>query len=126
VYRAAEIRDRQIVLSNDDRGILTRAMSFSVPPSAWLGQWTTQAEGALAQACAAVAGAQAAAESEVRVRGARVAALERFLATSLSPRLTSPTTRSSGRGDATVSAGALTAGPSRPGMRWSGQAWTGA
>ena len=45
-----------------------------------LGQWTTQAEGALAQACAAVAGAQAAAESEVRSRGARVAALERFLA----------------------------------------------
>jgi len=36
--RAAEIRDRQIVLSNDDRGVLTRAMSFSAPAPAWLGR----------------------------------------------------------------------------------------
>jgi S-DNA-T family DNA segregation ATPase FtsK/SpoIIIE len=34
--RAAEIRDRQLLLSNDDRGILTRAMSFGLPGADWL------------------------------------------------------------------------------------------
>ena len=33
---AAEIRDRQLLLSNDDRGILTRAMSFGLPGTDWL------------------------------------------------------------------------------------------
>lgn len=32
---AADIRDRQIVLVNDDLGIKTRAMSFSTPSSEW-------------------------------------------------------------------------------------------
>jgi DNA segregation ATPase FtsK/SpoIIIE, S-DNA-T family len=36
--RAAEIRDRQLLLSNDDRGVLTRAMSFGCPGSSWLVQ----------------------------------------------------------------------------------------
>jgi hypothetical protein len=60
-----EVRTRDEALAGVDRA---------------LAQWTTQAERALAQALAAVTGAQAAAESEVRVRAARVAALERFLA----------------------------------------------
>jgi S-DNA-T family DNA segregation ATPase FtsK/SpoIIIE len=34
--RAAEIRDRQLVLSNDDRGVLTRLMSYTPPAVAWL------------------------------------------------------------------------------------------
>jgi len=34
--RAAEIRDRQLVLGNDDRGVLTRLMSFAPPAPAWL------------------------------------------------------------------------------------------
>lgn len=34
--RAAEIRDRQLLLANDDRGVLTRAMSFSLPGPGWL------------------------------------------------------------------------------------------
>jgi DNA segregation ATPase FtsK/SpoIIIE, S-DNA-T family len=34
--RAAEVRDRQLLLSNDDRGILTRAMSFGCPGTGWL------------------------------------------------------------------------------------------
>lgn len=34
--RAAEIRDRQLLLANDDRGILTRLMSFAPPHPAWL------------------------------------------------------------------------------------------
>ena len=34
--RAAEIRDRQLVLANDDLGILTRAMSFGLPGAGWL------------------------------------------------------------------------------------------
>jgi DNA segregation ATPase FtsK/SpoIIIE, S-DNA-T family len=34
--RAAEIRDRQLVLSNDDLGILTRAITFGVPGAGWL------------------------------------------------------------------------------------------
>jgi hypothetical protein len=33
--QAGEIRDRQLVLSNDDLGLVTRAISFSVPPRAW-------------------------------------------------------------------------------------------
>ena len=36
--RAAEIRDRQLLLSNDDRGILTRLMSFGLPGTGWLVQ----------------------------------------------------------------------------------------
>ena len=35
---AADIRDRQIVLVNDDLGINTRAMSFSTPSSDWFEQ----------------------------------------------------------------------------------------
>jgi DNA segregation ATPase FtsK/SpoIIIE, S-DNA-T family len=34
--RAAEIRDRQLMLSNDDRGVLTRLMSYAPPVPAWL------------------------------------------------------------------------------------------
>jgi hypothetical protein len=34
--RAAEIRDRQLVLSNEDLGVLTRAMTFALPSAAWL------------------------------------------------------------------------------------------
>lgn len=34
--RAAEIRDRQLLLADDDRGILTRLMSFAPPHPAWL------------------------------------------------------------------------------------------
>ncbi len=34
--RAADIRDRQLMLANDDRGILTRAMSFGLPQAGWL------------------------------------------------------------------------------------------
>jgi len=34
--RAAEIRDRQLVLSNDDLGILTRAIAFGLPSAGWL------------------------------------------------------------------------------------------
>jgi S-DNA-T family DNA segregation ATPase FtsK/SpoIIIE len=34
--RAAEVRDRQLVLGNDDRGVLTRLMSYAPPASAWL------------------------------------------------------------------------------------------
>jgi DNA segregation ATPase FtsK/SpoIIIE, S-DNA-T family len=34
--RAAEIRDRQLVLGNDDRGVLTRLMSYAPPAPAWL------------------------------------------------------------------------------------------
>ena len=34
--RAADIRDRQLMLANDDRGILTRAMSFGLPGAGWL------------------------------------------------------------------------------------------
>jgi S-DNA-T family DNA segregation ATPase FtsK/SpoIIIE len=34
--RAADIRDRQLMLANDDRGILTRAMSFGLPGASWL------------------------------------------------------------------------------------------
>lgn len=34
--RAAEIRDRQLVLGNDDRGVLTRLMAFSPPSQQWL------------------------------------------------------------------------------------------
>jgi S-DNA-T family DNA segregation ATPase FtsK/SpoIIIE len=34
--RAAEIRDRQIIVCNDDRGVLTRAMSFRPPTPFWL------------------------------------------------------------------------------------------
>ncbi len=34
--QAGEIRDRQLVLSNDDVGIATRAMSFSAPSGSWL------------------------------------------------------------------------------------------
>ena len=34
--RAADIRDRQLVLGNDDRGVLTRLMAFSPPSPAWL------------------------------------------------------------------------------------------
>jgi energy-coupling factor transporter ATP-binding protein EcfA2 len=36
--RAAEIRDRQLLLSNDDRGILTRAMTIGLPSTGWLVQ----------------------------------------------------------------------------------------
>jgi energy-coupling factor transporter ATP-binding protein EcfA2 len=36
--RAAEIRERQLLLSNDDRGILTRVMSFGLPGPGWLAQ----------------------------------------------------------------------------------------
>jgi len=63
--RVAEVRTRDEALATVDRA---------------LGQWTTQAERALAQALAAVTGAHAAAESEVRVRAARVAALEQSVA----------------------------------------------
>jgi hypothetical protein len=38
--RAAEIRDRQLLLCNDDRGVLTRAMSFGLPGTSWLVQVT--------------------------------------------------------------------------------------
>jgi len=34
--RAAEIRDRQLVLGNDDRGVLTRLMAFAPPSPGWL------------------------------------------------------------------------------------------
>ncbi len=34
--RAAEIRDRQLVLGNDDRGVLVRLMSYAPPAPAWL------------------------------------------------------------------------------------------
>jgi energy-coupling factor transporter ATP-binding protein EcfA2 len=34
--RAAEIRDRQLVLGNDDRGVLTRLISFAPPAPVWL------------------------------------------------------------------------------------------
>ena len=34
--RAADIRDRQFVLSNDDRGLLTRLISYTPPAAAWL------------------------------------------------------------------------------------------
>ena len=34
--RAAEIRDRQLVLGNDDRGVLTRLMAFAPPGQEWL------------------------------------------------------------------------------------------
>ena len=34
--RAADIRDRQFVLANEDRGIVTRAMSFDLPEPGWL------------------------------------------------------------------------------------------
>ena len=34
--RAAEIRDRQLVLGNDDRALLTRLMSYAPPAPAWL------------------------------------------------------------------------------------------
>jgi hypothetical protein len=34
--RAAEIRDRQILLSNDDVGILARAITFGLPSAGWL------------------------------------------------------------------------------------------
>jgi S-DNA-T family DNA segregation ATPase FtsK/SpoIIIE len=40
--RAAEIRDRQLVLANDDRGVLTRAISFGVPAPAWLAGLLTE------------------------------------------------------------------------------------
>ena len=34
--RAADIRDRQLVLANDDRGLLTRLIAFAPPDPAWL------------------------------------------------------------------------------------------
>jgi energy-coupling factor transporter ATP-binding protein EcfA2 len=34
--RAAEIRDRQLLLSNDDVGILARAITFGMPSAGWL------------------------------------------------------------------------------------------
>lgn len=34
--RAAEVRDRQLVLGNDDLGVLTRLMGFAPPPPGWL------------------------------------------------------------------------------------------
>lgn len=34
--RVAEVRDRQLVLCNDDAGIVTRAMTFAVPDRNWL------------------------------------------------------------------------------------------
>ncbi len=34
--QAADLRDRQIVLVNDDRGVAIRAISFSAPTSTWL------------------------------------------------------------------------------------------
>ena len=34
--RAAEIRDRQLLLSNDDVGILARAITFGLPSAGWL------------------------------------------------------------------------------------------
>jgi S-DNA-T family DNA segregation ATPase FtsK/SpoIIIE len=34
--RAADIRERQLLLANDDRGILSRVMSFGVPERNWL------------------------------------------------------------------------------------------
>ena len=34
--QAADVRDRQVVLVNEDRGFTTRAISFSVPSRAWL------------------------------------------------------------------------------------------
>jgi S-DNA-T family DNA segregation ATPase FtsK/SpoIIIE len=36
--RAAEIRDRQLVLSNEDLGVLTRAMTFALPSPRWLAE----------------------------------------------------------------------------------------
>jgi len=33
---ASELRDRQLLLSNDDLGVLTRAMTFAVPATGWL------------------------------------------------------------------------------------------
>ncbi|HEX4253591.1 MAG TPA: hypothetical protein VH089_00815, partial [Streptosporangiaceae bacterium] len=36
--QAAEIRDRQLLLSNDDLGILTRAITFSLPSARWLAE----------------------------------------------------------------------------------------
>lgn len=34
--RAAELRDRQIAVTNDDLGVLTRAITFAVPSKQWL------------------------------------------------------------------------------------------
>jgi S-DNA-T family DNA segregation ATPase FtsK/SpoIIIE len=34
--QGGDIRDRQLILSNDDRGVTTRAMSFSIPARTWL------------------------------------------------------------------------------------------
>jgi DNA segregation ATPase FtsK/SpoIIIE, S-DNA-T family len=41
---AAELRDRQVVLVNDDRGLSRRCTSYTIPPAAWLAEVLDRSE----------------------------------------------------------------------------------